>query len=72
VLSSSNHQPSQSLTAAIENFQAAFDNLDGLVLARGAVIYRRGEFEVLHRRPNARGGWRLDSIVTGTLAGLIG
>jgi 3-oxoacyl-[acyl-carrier protein] reductase len=31
---------------AIENFQPAFDRLDVLVLAQGAVIYRRGEFEM--------------------------
>ena len=31
---------------AIENFPAAFDRLDVLVLAQGAVIYRRGEFEM--------------------------
>src|SRR3954469_21350115 len=30
--------------AAIERFQPAFDRLDVLVLAQGAVIYRRGEF----------------------------
>jgi 3-oxoacyl-[acyl-carrier protein] reductase len=30
----------------IENFQHAFDRLDVLVLAQGAVIYRRGEFEM--------------------------
>src|SRR5260221_1144768 len=29
---------------AIENFKPAFDRLDVLVLAQGAVIYRRGEF----------------------------
>src|SRR3954468_18893906 len=29
---------------AIENFQPPFDQLDVLVLAQGAVIYRRGEF----------------------------
>jgi 3-oxoacyl-[acyl-carrier protein] reductase len=29
---------------AIENFQPSFDRLDVLVLAQGAVIYRRGEF----------------------------
>jgi 3-oxoacyl-[acyl-carrier protein] reductase len=32
--------------SAIENFQPAFDRLDVLVLAQGAVIYRRGEFEM--------------------------
>ena len=31
---------------AIEAFQAPFDRLDVLVLAQGAVIYRRGEFEM--------------------------
>jgi len=31
---------------AIENFQPCFDRLDVLVLAQGAVIYRRGEFEM--------------------------
>jgi 3-oxoacyl-[acyl-carrier protein] reductase len=31
---------------AIENFQTSFDRLDVLVLAQGAVIYRRGEFEM--------------------------
>jgi 3-oxoacyl-[acyl-carrier protein] reductase len=31
---------------AIENFRPAFDRLDVLVLAQGAVIYRRGEFEM--------------------------
>ena len=31
---------------AIENFQPSFDQLDVLVLAQGAVIYRRGEFEM--------------------------
>src|SRR3982074_1407777 len=31
---------------AIENFKPAFDRLDVLVLAQGAVIYRRGEFEM--------------------------
>src|SRR3982074_1433500 len=31
---------------AIENFKPSFDRLDGLVLAQGAVIYRRGEFEM--------------------------
>jgi 3-oxoacyl-[acyl-carrier protein] reductase len=31
---------------AIENFKPAFDALDVLVLAQGAVIYRRGEFEM--------------------------
>src|SRR6201995_1357915 len=30
--------------SAIENFKPAFDRLDVLVLAQGAVIYRRGEF----------------------------
>src|SRR3979490_677637 len=33
-------------TQAIENFQPCFDRLDVLVLAQGAVIYRRGEFEM--------------------------
>jgi 3-oxoacyl-[acyl-carrier protein] reductase len=31
---------------AIEKFEPAFDRLDVLVLAQGAVIYRRGEFEM--------------------------
>jgi 3-oxoacyl-[acyl-carrier protein] reductase len=31
---------------AIENFNPAFERLDVLVLAQGAVIYRRGEFEM--------------------------
>jgi 3-oxoacyl-[acyl-carrier protein] reductase len=31
---------------AIENFKPAFEQLDVLVLAQGAVIYRRGEFEM--------------------------
>ena len=31
---------------AIENFKPSFDRLDVLVLAQGAVIYRRGEFEM--------------------------
>ncbi len=31
---------------AIENFRPTFDRLDVLVLAQGAVIYRRGEFEM--------------------------
>src|ERR1700694_2284771 len=31
---------------AIENFKPPFDRLDVLVLAQGAVIYRRGEFEM--------------------------
>jgi 3-oxoacyl-[acyl-carrier protein] reductase len=31
---------------AIETFKPAFDKLDVLVLAQGAVIYRRGEFEM--------------------------
>lgn len=31
---------------AIENFKPSFDRLDVLVLAQGAVIYRRGEFEI--------------------------
>ena len=31
---------------AIETFQPSFDRLDVLVLAQGAVIYRRGEFEM--------------------------
>src|SRR3984893_16170117 len=31
---------------AIENFRVSFDRLDVLVLAQGAVIYRRGEFEM--------------------------
>jgi 3-oxoacyl-[acyl-carrier protein] reductase len=33
-------------TGAIETFKPAFDELDVLVLAQGAVIYRRGEFEM--------------------------
>jgi 3-oxoacyl-[acyl-carrier protein] reductase len=32
--------------AAIEQFKPPFDRLDVLVLAQGAVIYRRGEFEM--------------------------
>src|SRR3954452_11466645 len=32
--------------SAVEKFQPAFDRLDVLVLAQGAVIYRRGEFEM--------------------------
>jgi 3-oxoacyl-[acyl-carrier protein] reductase len=31
---------------AIENFKAPFEKLDVLVLAQGAVIYRRGEFQM--------------------------
>jgi len=31
---------------AIEKFQPSFERLDVLVLAQGAVIYRRGEFEM--------------------------
>ena len=31
---------------AVETFKPAFDKLDVLVLAQGAVIYRRGEFEM--------------------------
>jgi 3-oxoacyl-[acyl-carrier protein] reductase len=31
---------------AIERFKPAFDRLDVLVLAQGAVLYRRGEFEM--------------------------
>jgi 3-oxoacyl-[acyl-carrier protein] reductase len=31
---------------AIEQFQPAFERLDVLVLAQGAVLYRRGEFEM--------------------------
>jgi 3-oxoacyl-[acyl-carrier protein] reductase len=31
---------------AIENFRLSFERLDVLVLAQGAVIYRRGEFEM--------------------------
>jgi 3-oxoacyl-[acyl-carrier protein] reductase len=31
---------------AIESFRPSFDRLDVLVLAQGAVIYRRGEFEM--------------------------
>ena len=33
-------------TSAIERFEPAFDRLDVLVLAQGAVLYRRGEFEM--------------------------
>jgi 3-oxoacyl-[acyl-carrier protein] reductase len=33
-------------TRAIEDFQPSFDWLDVVVLAQGAVIYRRGEFEM--------------------------
>jgi 3-oxoacyl-[acyl-carrier protein] reductase len=32
---------------AIEKFQPSFERLDVLVLAQGAVIYRRGEFEMV-------------------------
>jgi 3-oxoacyl-[acyl-carrier protein] reductase len=32
--------------AAIERFKSSFDRLDVLVLAQGAVIYRRGEFQM--------------------------
>jgi 3-oxoacyl-[acyl-carrier protein] reductase len=32
--------------SAIERFKPAFDRLDVLVLAQGAVLYRRGEFEM--------------------------
>jgi 3-oxoacyl-[acyl-carrier protein] reductase len=32
--------------AAIENFKPVFERLDVLVLAQGAVIYKRGEFEM--------------------------
>ena len=32
--------------AAIEKFNPSFERLDVLVLAQGAVIYRRGEFEM--------------------------
>jgi 3-oxoacyl-[acyl-carrier protein] reductase len=32
--------------SAVEKFAPAFDRLDVLVLAQGAVIYRRGEFEM--------------------------
>jgi 3-oxoacyl-[acyl-carrier protein] reductase len=35
-----------SSAAAIEAFQPKFERLDVLVLAQGAVIYRRGEFEM--------------------------
>jgi 3-oxoacyl-[acyl-carrier protein] reductase len=35
-----------SAPSAIETFEPAFDRLDVLVLAQGAVIYRRGEFEM--------------------------
>jgi 3-oxoacyl-[acyl-carrier protein] reductase len=31
---------------AVENFRPGFDRLDVLVLAQGAVIYRKGEFEM--------------------------
>jgi 3-oxoacyl-[acyl-carrier protein] reductase len=33
-------------TGAIEGFRPSFERLDVLVLAQGAVIYRRGEFEM--------------------------
>jgi len=33
-------------TSAVEKYKPAFDRLDVLVLAQGAVIYRRGEFEM--------------------------
>jgi len=33
-------------TGAVERFKPSFDRLDVLVLAQGAVIYRRGEFEM--------------------------
>ena len=33
-------------TKAIENFKPTFERLDVLVLAQGAVIYQRGEFEM--------------------------
>src|SRR6201987_4515645 len=33
-------------SGAIETFKPSFDRLDVLVLAQGAVIYRRGEFEM--------------------------
>jgi 3-oxoacyl-[acyl-carrier protein] reductase len=33
-------------TGAIDKFKPAFDKLDVLVLAQGAVLYRRGEFEM--------------------------
>src|ERR1700722_2542587 len=33
-------------SAAIENFKPSFERLDVLVLAQGAVIYKRGEFEM--------------------------
>ncbi|TKW78983.1 MAG: SDR family oxidoreductase, partial [Bradyrhizobium icense] len=32
--------------SAVEKFKPAFDKLDILVLAQGAVIYRRGEFQM--------------------------
>ena len=32
--------------SAVENFKPGFDKLDILVLAQGAVIYRRGEFQM--------------------------
>src|SRR4030081_1298455 len=31
---------------AVEHFKPSFDRLDVLVLAQGAVLYRRGEFEM--------------------------
>jgi 3-oxoacyl-[acyl-carrier protein] reductase len=33
-------------TRAVENFRPTFDKLDVLVLAQGAAIYRRGEFQM--------------------------
>ena len=32
--------------SAVEAFKPSFDRLDVLVLAQGAVLYRRGEFEM--------------------------
>ena len=40
---------------AIENFKPSFDRLDALVLAQGAAIYRRGEFEMDGSSQGARG-----------------
>ena len=34
------------IAKAIEDFKPPFERLDVLVLAQGAVIYRRGEFEM--------------------------
>ena len=40
------HQLDVSDPAAVERFEPGFDSLDILVLAQGAVIYRRGEFQM--------------------------